>query len=281
MIKKVLLLVVAIFITQSTASQNRNQKVAYVDMEYILENIPDYAKAQTQLENKVNKWKQNLAKISSSIETMKADLSNEKALLTEDLIAERLEDISIKEDELKTLESSYFSSNGSLFLLRKQLVKPIQDQVYNAVQEIGKVRRYDIILDKSSDLIMLYTNKNADISELVLSSIVRGEKVKAISEKRNARQAPTRSNDLDEEVDGQTEIDTKNEERDAKRAETLKKIEDQKAERLKKREDQRAEIEEKRLERLKKREEVRKKLEENKKKKEDSKNDNNNDNNKN
>ena len=150
-------------------------------------------------------------------------------------------------------------------------MKPIQDQVYNAVQEIGKVRKYDIILDKSSDLIMLYTNKNADISELVLSSIVRGEKVKVINEKRNARQAPTRSNDLNAEVDGQVEIDTKNEEREAKRAVTLKKIEDQKAERLKKREDQKAEIEKKRLERLKKREEVRKQLEENKKEKEASK----------
>jgi Skp family chaperone for outer membrane proteins len=281
MIKKVLLLVVVIFITQSTTSQNKNQKVAYVDMEYILENIPDYAKAQTQLENKVNKWKGNLAKISSSIKTMKADLSNEKALLTDDLIAERLEDISIKEDELKNLESSYFSSNGNLFLLRKQLVKPIQDQVYNAVQEIGKVRRYDIILDKSSDLIMLYTNKNADISELVLSSIVRGEKVKAINEKRNARQAPTRSSDPNAGVDGQADIDAKNEERDAKRVEALNKIEDKKAERLKKREDQLAEIEKKRLERLKKRDEVRKQLEENKKEKENSKEENEDDNNKN
>lgn len=271
MIKKVLLLVVVIFITQSATSQNRNQKVAYVDMEYILENIPDYAQAQAQLENKVNKWKQDLSKISSSIETMKADLSNEKALLTDDLITERLEDISIREDELKNLESRYFSSKGDLFLLRKQLVKPIQDQVYNAVQEIGKVRKYDIILDKSSDLIMLYTNKNADISELVLSSIVRGEKVKAIEKKRNARQVPTREN----EVDGQLEIDTKSEEREAKRAEALKKIDDQKAERIKKREDQRAEIEKKRLERLKKREEVRKQLEENKKEDSQKENDNN------
>ena len=267
MIKKVLLLVVVFFITQTITSQNRSQKVGYIDMEYILENIPEYAQAQLQLENKIQKWKQNLDRINSSIETMKSDLSNEKALLTDDLISEKQEDISIKEDELKTLESRYFSSDGDLFLLRKQLVKPIQNQVYNAVQEIGKIRKYDIILDKSSDLIMLYTNKNADISELVLSSIVRGEKIKAINEKRNVRQSQvTRSTSA--EGDEQAEIDAKNEERDAKRVAALKKVEDQKAARLKKREDQRAEIEKKRLERLKKREEVRKQLEENKKEKE-------------
>ena len=181
MIKKVLLTFV-ILVSLSSYAQ-RGQKIGYVDMEYILENIPEYGQAQNQLNDKAVKWKQKLDKIKSEVETMKADLNNERALLTDDLIDERLEDISIREDDFKKLESAYFSSNGDLFSYRKLLVKPIQDKVYNAAQTIGKARGFDIIFDKSSDVIMIYTNKKADISELVLKSILRTEKTETAVEK--------------------------------------------------------------------------------------------------
>ena len=270
MTKKVLLLLVILL--SFTSFAQRGQKIGYVDMEYILENIPEYAQAQSQLNQKANKWKQKLDNIKSEVETMKADLSNEKALLTEDLINERLEDISIREDDFKKLESAYFSSNGDLFLYRKLLVKPIQDKVFNAAQTIGKARGYDIIFDKSSDVIMIYTNSKADISELVLKSIIRTEKTVNAKEKREQKNNTTQTKELSEEA--QKKID----ERDAKREALIEKAENLKAERLKKREEQKAEIERKRLERLKKREEVRNQLKQNKgeEKEEENKNEENN-----
>ena len=115
---------------------------------------------------------------------MKTDLSNEKPLLTQELISEREEDIQIREEDLRKLQAAYFGPKGDLYLVRKQLVKPVQDQIYNAVQNIAVKKKYDIVLDKSSDLIMLYANKRFDISELVLNSIVRGRKKAQLEEKK-------------------------------------------------------------------------------------------------
>jgi hypothetical protein len=108
---------------------------------------------------------------------LKTDLANEKAILTNDIIEEKEEDILLKQEELRRLESLYFGPNGDMFLVRKQLVKPIQDQVYNAIQKIVKAKKYDFVFDKSSELILLYSNKKYDISEIVLSSIDKTRKV--------------------------------------------------------------------------------------------------------
>ncbi|MDC9722716.1 MAG: OmpH family outer membrane protein [Urechidicola sp.] len=261
MIKKVLLTSMIVLLISTASFSQRGQKIGYVDLEYILENIPEYAQAQAQLDQKVVKWQQKLDKLKAEIETMKIDLSNEKALLTDALIEERLEDIAIVEEEFKKTEMAYFSSDGDLFFYRKLLVKPIQDQVYNAVQEIGAARKYEIIFDKSSDLIMLYTSKKADISDLVLKSILRTEKTNARNEKvkeKNEADATSPTRELTEEE--QKALD----EREAKRAAAVKKSDDAKAARLKKREDQKAEIERKRLERLKQKEEAREELKKNK-----------------
>lgn len=167
----------------------KGQRVAYIDMNYILENVPEYVEAQSKLDNKVKKWQQKLDALSNEVNTKKTDLSNEKPLLTKELITEREEDIYIKEQELKRLQIAYFGSTGDLFQLRKQLATPVQDQVYNAIQEIAKRKRYDFVLDKSSDLILLYSNSKFDISEQVLNSIVKGRKRKAVDDNKKARMA--------------------------------------------------------------------------------------------
>ena len=149
----------------------KSQRIAYIDMEYILENLPEYLEAQNTLNAKIAKWKKNLDTQARHIEVLKTDLANEKAILTNDLIEEKEEDITLKQDELRRLESLYFGPNGDMFLVRKQLVKPIQDQVYYAIQKIVKAKKYDFVFDKSSELIMLYSNKKYDISEIILSSI--------------------------------------------------------------------------------------------------------------
>jgi len=185
--KRILIFILTLSITASFAQ--KGQRIAYVDMNYILENIPEYVEAQARLDDKVKGWQLKLDVLSNEINTLKTDLSNEKPLLTEALIEEREEDILIKEKELKRLQTAFFGPTGDLFQLRRQLAEPIQDQVYNSIQEISANKRYDVVFDKSSDLIMLYTNSKYDISELVLNSIVKNRKRKAVADRKNERAA--------------------------------------------------------------------------------------------
>lgn len=181
------LILIFILFSSFMANAQKAQRVAYIDMNYILENIPEYVDAQTKLDGKIIKWQLKLDDLSDEINTLKTDLSNEKPLLTKELITEREEDIYIKQQELKRLQVSYFGPTGDLFQLRKQLAKPVQDHVYNAVQEIAKRKRYDFVLDKSSDLIILYSNSKFDISEQVLNSIVKGRKRQELDDKKRKR----------------------------------------------------------------------------------------------
>lgn len=184
-VNRVLIIVIICF--SFVAKAQKPQRVAYVDMNYILENVPEYVNAQSQLDTKVKTWQQKLDALSKEIEQLKTDLSNEKPLLTKELINEREEDIIIKEQELQRLQQAYFGPTGDLFQMRKQLAKPVQDQVYNAIQDIAVKKRYDFVLDKSSDLILLYSNNKFDISELVLNAIVKNRKRKAVQDLKNER----------------------------------------------------------------------------------------------
>jgi Skp family chaperone for outer membrane proteins len=179
MIKKVILL---IFIASGLLNAQKPQTIAYIDMEYILESIPAYEEAQRKLETKVSQWRQNIEKKEGVIEKLKSDLADEKILLTDDLIIERKEDIHIKEVELKKLQARYFGVEGSLFEMRQQLVQPIQDEVYNAIQIIVKKKRYDFVIDRSSDLIILHANKKYDISKSVIAYITKSKKEIEIEE---------------------------------------------------------------------------------------------------
>ena len=187
--KKIFLCLVFLFSISLTWSQ-RSQIIAYIDMEYILENVPEYLEAQNTLDAKVVKWQQKLDKQARFIEVLKTDLANEKAILTKDLIEEKEEEISLKHDELRRLESLYFGPKGDMFTLRKQLVKPIQDQVYNAIQNISARKKYDFVFDKSSELVMLYSNKKYDISDLVLASIDRTRLVGEKNTKKKEKNTP-------------------------------------------------------------------------------------------
>ena len=168
-------------------SAQKPQRIAYIDMEYILENVPEYMEAQNTLDSKVAKWRGKLDKLSRYIEKIKNDLANERAILTNDLILDKEDEITLKQEELRRLESLYFGPNGDMFLLRKQLVKPIQDQVFNTIEGIVKKKKYDFVFDKSSDLVMLYSNKKYDISDFVLNEIVRERKIKINEEKRQKK----------------------------------------------------------------------------------------------
>jgi len=191
--KMLLNITLCLFLTSSIlVSAQKAQRIAYIDMEYILENVPEYLEAQNTLNAKVTKWRSKLDELSRYIEKIKTDLANERAILTNDLILDKEDEITLKQEELRRLESLYFGPKGDMFLLRKQLVKPIQDQVFNSIEGIVKKKKYDFVFDKSSDLVMLYSNKKYDISELILNEIVRERKIKANEEKRKQKSASSK-----------------------------------------------------------------------------------------
>lgn len=281
-IKRVLFILI-IFISFSSFAQ-KAQRIGYIDMNYILENIPEYQEAQAGIDAKIKTWQKKLDVLSNEIETQKTDLSNEQALLTEELIKERKEDIEIKEKELRRLQIAYFGPTGDLFQLRKQFAKPVQDQVYNAIQEIAKRKQYDFVLDKSSDLILLYSNDKFDISELVLNSIVKDRKQKIIADRKTERlekagviNAQTKEDDPDaNEIEGEetsvvtpdentvekTEAQKKIDERNAKREALKAKIKAQQEARIRQRDSLKSIADEKRAAQLKEIEERKKKREE-------------------
>ncbi len=164
-------------------AQSRGVKIGYIDMEYILQNVPDYSEAKSQLEQKAQKWKQDIEAKKVEIAKLKDALKTEKALLTKELVDEREEEIKFQEDELLDFQQKKFGPNGDLITQKAVLVKPIQDQVFTAVQDIAEAKKYDYIFDKSSDLTMLFAAKRHDVSDQVIRTITRAEKREQKSKK--------------------------------------------------------------------------------------------------
>lgn len=173
---KVLFSVLLIAANLSVAHGQRGARMGYIDMEYILENVPEYQEAKNQLSSKVDRWKRELEKMLQEIEQLKLNLSNERILLTKELIEEQEEEIKILEDEMIAYQQNRFGPGGDLDVQRRQLVQPIQDQVFNLVQELAEAKKYDFIFDKSADVVMLFAAKRNDVSDQVLRSINRAAK---------------------------------------------------------------------------------------------------------
>lgn len=255
--KKIILTVLISSLTIGFLFAQKAQRIAFIDSEYILENMPEYVEAQSKLNEKILKWQHQLDAKKNELEIMKADLINQKALLTKELIIDKEEDITIKETELRNLQTLYFGPNGDLFFMRKQFVKPIQDQMYNAVKEIAELKKYDFVFDKTSDLIMLYSNNSFDISELVLNSISKTKRKDEVETRRTKITAnPTINNTLEIENSADDQKSTITEDREATR---LAREEQQKKvieEKKRQREEQKQKITAQREENLKKREEA-------------------------
>ena len=181
------LLILTLTLFSSYTFAQRGVRIGYVDMEYILENVEEYREATEQLEDKVQKWKVEVEQKQSAVEQMKKDLQAERVLLTDELIAEREEEIQILEKEMLEYQQDRFGPQGDLVLQKRRLIQPIQDQVFNEVQKIGANKKYDFIFDKSADVVMLYSENRWDISDLVLRGIARTRKVSKPKEKRGGR----------------------------------------------------------------------------------------------
>lgn len=226
--KKYILLAITIslLITYSAKSQSRGIKIGYIDMEYILEKVPDYAEAKSQLDQKAEKWKQEIQTKKNDIGKLKEALKSEKVLLTKELIEEREEEITFQENELIAYTQKKFGPNGDLITQKSVLIKPIQDQVFNAVQDIAEAKKYDYVFDKSSDLTMLFAAKKHDISDRVVQVLMRAGKREQLTKKQQKlEEEKQRKQDM---IDDNPELSEKQKLSDQRKADRLKMIEDKK-----------------------------------------------------
>ncbi|GEM54032.1 hypothetical protein B0A58_08170 [Flavobacterium branchiophilum NBRC 15030 = ATCC 35035] len=182
--KKQILILATIFLSLMANSQSKGIKIGYIDMEYILENVPDYKDAKNQLEQRAQVWQQEIEAKKNEITKLKESLATEKVLLTKELIDERNEEIKFQETALNDYQQKRFGPTGDLIVQKKLLVQPIQDQVFTAVQDIAESKKYDFVFDKSSDLTMLFASKRYDISDKIVSIINRSTKKTEMTKKQ-------------------------------------------------------------------------------------------------
>lgn len=166
--KRIIIILLAVMaISVSTYAQ----KYAYVDTEYILENIPAYQAAQEQLDQLSVQYQKELETVQAELEQMYNDFRAEAVLLSDDMKRKREDVIVTKEKEYRELQQKYFGREGDLFKKRQGLVKPIQDDIYNAIKALATDGNYAVIFDTAGGLTMLYTDPRYNLSDQVLEKL--------------------------------------------------------------------------------------------------------------
>ncbi len=166
--RKITLLFTALIFLAGTATA---QKYAFVDTEYILNNIPSYTAAQERLDELSQGWEKEISDAYEMVEQMYKNYQNEVVLLSREEKVRREEEIINKEQEAKELQARYFGVEGELYTKRQELVQPIQDEIYNVVKEIAADGNYAVIFDTSAGMNMLYTDPRYDLSDEVLEKL--------------------------------------------------------------------------------------------------------------
>lgn len=147
------------------------QRFAYVDSQYILNKIPEYKTAQDALNQQSVQWQKEIEGKYSEIDQLYKAYKADEVLLTQDMKQKRQQEIEQKEQAVKELQKQRFGVNGDLFKKRQELVKPIQDKVYDAIQTLAEKENLAVVFDKSSDLTMLYSNAKYDKSDEILKQM--------------------------------------------------------------------------------------------------------------
>lgn len=169
--KKLGLLFLALF----SLTVGHAQKFGYVDTDYILSKMPEYKEAQGEIDKLSLGWQDEIKQMSAKIGSLYDELKAEEVLLTSDMKKERVAQIANKEQELTEYQKKIFGFEGLFFLKKKELVKPVQDQVFDAVEKVCKEQRLAIMFDKAGDLVMIYTDPRHDYTDYVLDELGLGD----------------------------------------------------------------------------------------------------------
>jgi len=164
---KMLFLAIALLLTSSLSAQ----KYAYIDSDYILKNVPEYQDAQNQMDDLSEKWQKEIEIKYTEIEALYKKYQADVVLLPADMKKKREEEIINFEKEVKQFQQEKFGQTGELFKKRQELIKPIQDKIYNALEEIAQAKNYSFVFDKANGASIMYANPKYDISDDVLDEL--------------------------------------------------------------------------------------------------------------
>ncbi|WP_314593226.1 OmpH family outer membrane protein [Capnocytophaga leadbetteri] len=169
--KKLRTLILLLLATMSLSYSQKPSRIGYVDMDYILSHLEDYKVASEQFALQVAQWEAEIEKRQAKIDAEEKQLEAERALLTPELIKDKEEEIALLKHNLNAYKEQKFNAEKGEYISQKfMLAKPIQDQVFNIVQEIGKMRKYDFIFEKT-DATMLFSNEQHNLSKVVLRAL--------------------------------------------------------------------------------------------------------------
>ena len=149
----------------------KDQSIAYIDMQYILKNLAQYEQANEQLTMLSKRWQKEIDAVQQEARVMATNYQTEQIFLSETMRAQREEEIVKKEQEVLELKRKYFGQEGELYKKREALIKPIQDEIYNAIQDLASEKRIDIVKDRSADPALIYMSSKLDISDQVLQKL--------------------------------------------------------------------------------------------------------------
>lgn len=166
--KKIFLAVAFSFLFAAFAQA---QRYAVIDTKYILDKMPEYNAAQKQLDNIAAGWQKEIDNMQADLDKMYRDYDAEQVMLSDDLKKKREDQLFVKEKALRDLQRQRFGYEGDLFKKRQELIKPIQDKVYNAVQKLAVQRGYDFILDKSEGITVIFADPKLEKSDDVLKEL--------------------------------------------------------------------------------------------------------------
>ena len=149
----------------------KDQPIAYIDMQYILKNLPQYEQANEQLTMLSKRWQKEVDAAQQEARVLATNYQTEQIFLSENMRAQREQEIVKKEQEVLELKRKYFGHEGELYKKREALIKPIQDEVYNAIQEVANEKRIDVVKDRSADPALIYMSSKLDVSDQVLRKL--------------------------------------------------------------------------------------------------------------
>jgi outer membrane protein len=158
------------------------QKFGYIDSKFILSKMPEYKQASTELGAQSQKWQSEIEALRNEVDKLRKEYMAEEVLLTDDMKKERQTAIAKKEKDAKEAQNKAFGFEGLYFLKKQELVKPLQDKIFEAVEKVCKKKKIAIMFDKAGDLVMIYTNPAHDYTDFVLEELGLGDKDDTVNE---------------------------------------------------------------------------------------------------
>jgi outer membrane protein len=160
------------------------QKFGYIDAKFVLEKLPEYKAAQSEITKQTQTWQKEIEALNGEVDRLRKEYLAEEVLLTDEMKGERQEIINKRDKAAKEQQKKIFGFEGLYFLKKQELIKPVQDKVFDAVEKVCKKKKVQIMFDKSADLVMIYTDPKHDYTDFVLEELGLGDPKDTVDNKK-------------------------------------------------------------------------------------------------